>query len=82
MELGEAQMFSYFNQNENTLTVDSERMTEDDIGVYKLKIKASEVRSGQTYEYERSFYLQIKPKSAAKIETNSDLTETFGKDSN
>lgn len=61
VDLGAAQKFCTFNKKENSLTIDSERMSEDNIGVYSIFIKASEIQFGQKYEYERKFYLQIKP---------------------
>ena len=62
MDLGEALKFCYYNKQDNSFIVDSERMTEDDIGYYKLYVNAFEVRLGQRHEYKRKFYLQIKPK--------------------
>ena len=52
-------------------------MTEENIGVYSILIKASEVQFGQKYEYMRKFYLQVKPKIVEIDETNTDITETF-----
>ena len=52
-------------------------MTEENIGVYSISIKASEVQFGQKYEYMRKFYLQVKPKIVEIDETNTDITETF-----
>ena len=51
MDLGDALKFCYYNKQDNSFNVDSERMTEDDIGYYKLYVNAFEVRLGQRYEY-------------------------------
>ena len=57
MDLGKALKFSYYNQQDNSFVVDSERMTEDDIGYYKLYVNAYEEHDGQRHEYKRNFYL-------------------------
>ena len=42
VDLGEAQKFCTFNKQENSLTVDSGLMQEDNIGVYSIYIMASQ----------------------------------------
>ena len=46
MDLGEAIWFSYYNKHDNSFHVDIERMTEDDIGYYKLYVQAFEEHLG------------------------------------
>ena len=50
MDLGEAIRFCYYNKHDNSFHVDKERMTEDDIGYYKLYVKAFEEHLGQRHE--------------------------------
>ena len=57
MDLGEAIRFCYYIKHDNSFHVDIERMTEDDIGYYKLYVKAFEEHLGQRHEYKRKFYL-------------------------